>query len=230
MTSAPRVSVIIPCYNHAAYLPESLGSVLSQTVPLHEVIVIDDGSSDGSAEIAGAFAPSVTVVSQPNSGIAAARNAGLQLARGDYIAFLDADDVWPADSLAARLAAFALDPATEVVFGLVEQFLSPELDAEARMRLHCPPGLSPARLAGCMLAQKRTIDRIGLFDTSLKVGETMDWVARLNSDGAHSTIINQLVLRRRIHGSNTVLTHSVPSDYLQVLRASLKRRAAMEQS
>jgi glycosyltransferase involved in cell wall biosynthesis len=90
----PTVSVVIPCYNTERYLGDALRSVLTQDVPPLEVLVIDDGSTDGSAALAASFGPPVRVLSQPNCGVSAARNHGLREARGEWIAFLDADDVW----------------------------------------------------------------------------------------------------------------------------------------
>lgn len=221
----PRVSVIVPCHNHAAYLGECLASVLAQTRPADEIVVVDDGSTDDSAAVAAACTPAAVLLRQARGGIAAARNAGLRAASGDVIAFIDADDLWPADSLAVRLQRLLAEPAVEAVYGLVEQFHSPELDEDARARRHCPPGRQPGRLAGSLMIRRDTIDRIGHFDPAITMGETMDWVARLAADRAPVAALDALVLRRRIHGHNTVLSHG-PAEYLQVLRAALHRRAA----
>lgn len=89
-----KISVVIPCYNAAPWLRQTLDSVLSQTCPPHEVIVVDDGSTDESARIAGGFGSPVRVIQQENQGESVARNRGIEEASGDWIAFLDADDVW----------------------------------------------------------------------------------------------------------------------------------------
>jgi glycosyltransferase involved in cell wall biosynthesis len=94
-----RISVVIPCYNAAGYLADSLRSVLGQTLEPHEVIVVDDGSTDGSGETVRRLAPSARVLTQRNSGVSAARNAGVAAATGEAIAFLDADDLWDPDKL-----------------------------------------------------------------------------------------------------------------------------------
>ncbi|HWB16803.1 MAG TPA: glycosyltransferase family 2 protein [Vicinamibacterales bacterium] len=92
--SSPRFSVVIPCYNAAKFLPATLASVAAQTWPPHEVIVVDDGSTDDSARVAAAFDPAIRVVQQSNQGESVARNRGMDLATGDWVAFLDADDLW----------------------------------------------------------------------------------------------------------------------------------------
>ena len=88
------VTVIIPCYNGAAYLREAIDSALDQTHPPLEVIVIDDGSTDDSAAIAESYGPPVCVIRQENQGESVARNRGIDEAKGDWVAFLDADDLW----------------------------------------------------------------------------------------------------------------------------------------
>ncbi len=225
------VSVIIPVFNDVAYIEEALRSALGQTHAPFEVIVVDDGSTDGSADVARGFGDAVTVLSQANGGISAARNAGLAAATGEVIAFLDADDIWPLDSIALRLAPMQADPALAGAFGLVDHFLSPDMDAERRAQLHCPEGLSPARFAGAMLIRREVFDRIGVFDTGLKVGEMIDWAARLNDSGAKVALVEALVMSRRIHGGNTMISERTShGDYLKALRASLARKAAAKAS
>src|SRR5215203_2881736 len=111
------VSAIIPVYNSERYLAEAIESVLVQTYPSHEIIVVDDGSIDGSAQVAKRFGSAVRYVFQRQAGVGAARNHGVELAEGRFFAFLDADDLWTKDKLQLQLAAFAADPELEAVFG-----------------------------------------------------------------------------------------------------------------
>jgi glycosyltransferase involved in cell wall biosynthesis len=219
-------SVIVLCYNAAAYLAHAIGSILDQDHHPDEIIVIDDGSVDaGPADIVSRFGSRIRYHYQPHQGIAAARNRGVRLARAHCIAFLDADDLWPPLSLRVRLARLAASPKIDCVYGLVEQFISSEIDAAIRATLHCPVGAQPARLAGAMVVRKSAFDRIGVFDASLTLGETIDWVARFEEHGLLAVAVDEVVLRRRIHGMNTVIKERHrQSDYLKILKASIDRR------
>jgi len=115
MTDGPTVSVVIPVWNAARYLSETLRSVLRQTRPAEEIVVVDDGSTDESAAVAEEFGARVRVLRQENRGESAARNRGIEAAQGDWIAFLDADDLWHPDKLARQLAAVRADPAVDCV-------------------------------------------------------------------------------------------------------------------
>src|SRR5262249_22905464 len=151
-------------------------SVRAQAHGNLEIVVIDDGSTDATAEIAAAAG--VRLERQPQRGAGAARNAGLALARGDFVAFLDADDLWTEGRLAAQLRAAASHPGDDLFFGHVEHFISPEIDASKAAELHCPPGSQPAHLVGCLLARVSAFERVGGFREDLRVGEFVDWCAR----------------------------------------------------
>jgi glycosyltransferase involved in cell wall biosynthesis len=111
----PLVSIIMPCYNGEAFLAEAVGSVLGQTFRDFELIVVDDGSTDGSAGILARYGDPVRVMRQANRGVSAARNAGIEAARGNFIAFLDADDTWEPDFLEEMVKGMA-DPQTAIAY------------------------------------------------------------------------------------------------------------------
>ena len=224
--AAESISVVIPCHNDAPYLGDALASVVSQTVSVREIIVVDDGSTDGSADVARAAGDTVRLIMQPNLGVSAARNAGAAASVGTWIAFLDADDLWTSDSLEARLACAWEDPQIDCVFGAVEHFLSPDLPEAEAARLLCPAGAVAARFAGSMLVRRSVLEGIGGFDPRLRIGETIDLVARLTEHGAVTATAPRLVMRRRIHGQNMTIQKRVGhGDYLRVLKAKLDRQA-----
>ena len=103
----PTISVVIPTFNRGSILSDAINSALSQTTPPREIIVVDDGSTDNTAEVLARFGEKITLIHQPNSGVSAARNAGIEQARGDWIAFLDSDDVWRPDRVAILLQDIA---------------------------------------------------------------------------------------------------------------------------
>lgn len=110
MSASAPVSVVIPTYNCAPYLAEALESVFSQTALIHEVIVVDDGSTDRTREALAPFRGRIVLVEQANAGVSRARNVGIELASGEWVAFLDADDVWRPEKTARQLARLAREP------------------------------------------------------------------------------------------------------------------------
>ncbi|MBI5948597.1 MAG: glycosyltransferase family 2 protein [Chloroflexi bacterium] len=220
----PRVSVVIPVYNGERFLAAAIESVVAQAPAVAEVIVVDDGSEDGSAAVAENWGAPVRCIRIPHAGIGAARNAGIEAASGDFVAFLDADDLWTERRLAAQLAAFATEPALDMVFGLAEQFRDDRLPVTGMQ------GQGPAYIAGAMLIRAASLRRVGLFATGIRMGEFIDWYARAKDLGLKEALLPALVVRRRIHDENTGLREAANRlDYTRVLRAALERRRAAGQ-
>jgi len=116
------ISVIIPAYNHARYLAEAIDSVLAQTYAPLEIIVVDDGSTDGTPAVAASYGDRIRYIRQENAGVGAARNNGIAAARGEYLAFLDSDDIWLPEKLEREIALFDADPQLGFVHCGVEKF------------------------------------------------------------------------------------------------------------
>ena len=162
----PRlVSVVIPAHNAQRYLAPAIDSVLAQEYQDLEILVIDDGSSDATEAVARDY-DRVRCHRQRQQGAAAARNRGISLSRGEFIAFLDADDLWEPHKLRLQVAALAADAAVGVVFGHVRQFHSPELSATDRGRIHCPEAPMPGRLPSAALTRKAVFHQVGLFESA----------------------------------------------------------------
>jgi len=229
MTEGPLVSVIIPVYNYARYLAEAVESVLSQTYKQLEVIVVDDGSTDESGEVARSFADrGVRYCHQVNAGIGPARNTGVEVAQGDFIAFLDADDRWPVTKIERQLRAFESDPTLDMVFGQAAQLQNgPEWESGIKNQELGVASMVPGMVAGTMLIKRDAFSRVGKFQGDLKVGEFIDWYARAVELQIRSLVLPDLFLWRRIHDSNQgVRERQSVSDYARVLKASLDRRRA----
>jgi glycosyltransferase involved in cell wall biosynthesis len=220
-----RVSVMIGVYNGARYLGEAIESVLTQTYPEVELIVVDDGSDDGSGAIARSYEPRLRCVRQERGGMAAARNRAVQEATGSYFAFLDADDRFPPDKLERQLAVFDADPELDVVYGHVTEFLSPELDGAALELLREPKQDVPWPTPNLMLVKRDSFFRVGLFSTALRVGIGVDWYARATEHGLKSAIPPVVVLERRLHADNNgIRERQFKPQYLHVLKEALDRR------
>jgi glycosyltransferase involved in cell wall biosynthesis len=217
--AAVLLSVVIPAYNAAACLEEALRSVWEQDYRPLEVIVVDDGSTDRTAELARLFRPPVTVLVQPNAGAGAARNRGAAQAQGGLLAFLDADDLWTPHALTHLAGVLAADPGIDLACGRVIEFRR----TTSGQVVERPP--VAGILGGATLIRKSAFDRVGGFRTDLRVGEFIDWSARARELGLSTAVLPEPVLRRRIHAENTgVRQRHARADYATVVRDALKRR------
>jgi glycosyltransferase involved in cell wall biosynthesis len=223
----PPISAIIPCYNGDRYLAAAIQSVVSQSHPPAEVLVVDDGSTDRTAEVAKGFGGAVHYHRQAHAGSGAARNLGIELAAGDLLAFLDADDLWAEDKLEGQVAALRADPELDIVCGHAEQFVSPDLPAEARARLRVDERPMPSQLPGALLVRRPVFGRVGAYSTRYETATEMDWFMRATEHGVKTLMLPAVVLRRRVHGANHgIVRRDARQDYVRVLKAALDRRRA----
>lgn len=222
------ISVIIPAHNGERYLAAAIRSVLDQTLPPDEIIVIDDGSTDDSAAIARSFGPPVRVLTQANLGPAPARNLGVAHASGGLLAFLDADDLWTPDKLARQAQVLRDDPACEAVLGGVENFISPDL-GEAQHRLLAKAAAQTGDVhVGALLIRREAFRRIGDFDTRWRQTDFVEWWARAMRLNLCYVAVPELVLRRRLHADNlTRRERAGRLEYLPMLREQIAQRRAL---
>jgi glycosyltransferase involved in cell wall biosynthesis len=203
----------------------AIDSVLGQTHRALDVVVVDDGSTDATLDVTRSYAPDVRCVALPHRGLGATRNAGVRSVRGDYIAFLDQDDIWPEQKLELQLAAFRAHPSPDLVFGHVREFISPELEPQVANRLRCVPAPRPAALPGTMLAARASMAQVGLFPTRWISNDFMAWLLAARQLGLREVMLAGHVLSRRLHHSNFSHRAGVTrSEYLHVLKQSLDRR------
>lgn len=222
---SPLVSTIVPVYNGEKYVSEAIESILAQAYRPIETILVDDGSTDGTSEIAKRFSPNVKYWYQTNAGTGAARNRGIELAKGSFFAFLDADDLWLPDKLTVQMAAFHDDPETEIVFGYVKQFYSPELDDITKSKLRCPDKAMPGCLPCTMLIKRDAFFRVGLFETNWRLGQDVSWIIRAREHGLRAVMVPHLVYMRRLHKDNKgIINREFSKDRIRILKASLDRR------
>jgi glycosyltransferase involved in cell wall biosynthesis len=224
------ISVIIPVYNGERYLAEAINSVFAQTTPAAQIIVVDDGSTDTTRNVADSFGDQIQYVWQPNGGAAAARNHGLSRASGDYVAFLDADDLWLPEKLTIQIAALA-STQTDMVFGRVIEFYSPDVSSEIRNRIRCIDTPTLAYLPGTLFTTRDIFTRVGQLSIEWRVGEFIDWYLRASHLGFSTHNMDDVVLKRRLHHTNSGLSNrNVAVDYVRVVKAELDRRRAARNS
>lgn len=225
MTS-PLVSVILPVYNGEKYLAAAIESVLAQTYPAIEIICINDGSTDASESIIAQYGTRVQYIhGSHNEGIAIARNKGIAVARGEFLAFMDADDLWKPEKISLQMEALAHDPTLDIAFCSMQCFISPELPEAVRALRQCNPNPMPGYISAATLVRAAAFHTVGLFDPQWRVGEFIDWIARAKEHGLRSILVDQVLFLRRIHETNTGVTQR-PSrvDYLKIVKASLDRK------
>lgn len=207
-------------------MAEAIASVLAQTYQPLQVIVIDDGSTDASAARAQEFGVRVQYHFQVNRGTGAARNAGVTRAMGEYLAFLDQDDVWLEDKVTFQMSCLEQDPALDAVFGQVEQFYDNALAAPvARSKVQIAAGCLPSVL----LIKREAFGRVGLFETEYVLGEWANWYVRAVEAGIKMGMPARVVARRRIHAGNKgVLQADARVEYAKIMGAFLQRRRKRE--
>jgi glycosyltransferase involved in cell wall biosynthesis len=221
--SASLVSVVLPVHNGERYLADALDSVRAQTYRPFEVIVVNDGSTDRSEEIALRFG--VRCLSQPHRGTAAARNTGMEASRGAFIAHMDADDLWEPRKLALQAAALAVEPSLDAVSGHLSEFYSADLSEDLRGRLRQPRVGIAGHLLQAMLIRREAHFRVGPFETRWQVAQDMSWYMRAMDAGFRLKVLPDLVLRRRLHDRNKgVLRRDAAGQRFEILKAALDRR------
>lgn len=210
----PTVSVVIPTFNRRDYVQAAINSVIDQTYPNFEIIVVDDGSTDGTAAIlAGHTDNRVRVLRQPNSGRGAARNAGVSVSSGDYLAFLDDDDEFLPRKLEVQVAFLDRFPAVDLVSG---RYVTMDAQgaalnygqsyvAQVTTDLSVPDWLrSCPFLLQSILLRRRCWDVVGGFDPELRQAEDHDFFLRLAGHGCVMKQIDEPVFRYRYHSGNSV--------------------------
>ncbi len=219
------VSCIVPVYNGERYVTEAVDSILRQSWDALDVIVVDDGSTDDTVQALAPFEARVRVIRQDNAGPGAARNHGLEESRGEFVAFLDADDIWVDDKLEAQLALLRDRPEVDLCSGHLQSFWIPELDHErARFQDH-PYHREQPMLSPCTLLTRRSVfEALGGFDPALRTGEDTDWFIRFMRAGYRIETLPRLLLHRRQHTAN--LTREARPGYdgvLELIKRALDR-------
>ena len=221
------ISCIIPVFNGERYLQEALESIFNQSYRPLEVIVADDGSTDATAAVVASYGDRIRYLWQPNAGAPAARNLGLKAARGDFITFLDADDLWHPQKLARQMARFEARPELDLCIVHVQNFWTPELQEKAsRFADHPLAKPFPGYVAPALLARRALFNITGRFNPELHHGDLKDWFLRAAEHGAVIDVLTDILVCRRLHETNMSHHKAAVSreEHLQLVKASLDRR------
>lgn len=209
-----KTSVIIPTYNRAKYLPEAIDSVLNQTCQDFEIIVVDDGSTDETAEVVKSYIKStieIKYIQQENQGPGAARNSGIREAKGKYIAFIDSDEVWKPEKLEKQIKFLEKNPDYEMVYTDVYEFNNGAITKKSVLVTNDRgkmSGMIIGRLIiGCFISlstvtlRREVIDAVGVFNTDLMIAEDWDLWLRVASK-YKIWFIDEVLVGHRIHPHN----------------------------
>ena len=219
----PSISVIIPCYNRAALVGETLQNLLGQSLPPHEIIVVDDGSTDGSAEVVAAFGGKVRLIRQANAGPGAARNAGFEASTGRFIQFFDSDDLASRNKLAIQAAALERNPDADFAYA---PWVRAKIDGQ-RLTFDGPvmqagplpdwkPMLEWQMGAWCLVFQnclfrREAIERAGRFRTDLMPTEDSEFLVRILLAGARSVFTGECLVFYRVHNHHQITSSGLSS-------------------
>ncbi len=222
MNAAPQLSVIVPAYNGERHIAEAIASVRQQGHPTMEIIVVDDGSTDGTAQVVRSLAgPDLIYVHQANAGPAAARNHGVKLARAPIIAFIDADDIWTPDRIATQWPYMSPDSGIDVVLGLLQYFRE-SADAPGGREIVDPFFLF---VVGCGLYRREVFDRTGMLPEDMQFAEDVDWFNRMRESGIAIKVLDSVaVLYRRHEGNMTRRQDPARRGFIDAVHRSLVRR------
>jgi len=223
----PLISCIVPVFNGERFLPEALESIWKQTYFPLEIIVVDDGSTDGTPKIVNRYRDRVRYLKQENAGPSAARNSGIGAARGEFVAFLDVDDLWLPAKLTRQMAQFQSRPEADCCVTNIQNFWAPELrEEQEKFRHHRISRAVPGYVAQTLLARRAIFEKVGLFNTALRYGEAAEWFLRAGEHGTVTVLLDEVLVYRRLHQVNETRLQAaaVRDTFLEIVKASLERR------
>jgi len=223
-----RVSVVIAVCNSEPYIAETVDSLLTQRRAPEQIVVVDDGSRDGSSAILKEYGDKIVYLPQPNRGQAAAVNRGIAACDGDVLGFLDHDDLWSPHKLARQLEILEADATLEAVFGLVRQFVSPDVPEHLRKSYKPASEILNGETKICMLIRRSAFDRVGPFDETLPATFFIEWLGRAKQKNLKSTMPQEIFASRRLHLTNgrRIMAAEQDAETLLALRRVISARRA----
>ncbi len=226
MSDEPLISIVVPAYNAEAFVADAIGSILAQNHRPLEVIVVDDGSTDDTAAIVAGFG-GVRLHRQANAGPPVARNRGLDLASGEFVSFLDADDLFEPDMIERQLPRLRNNSAVDVVLGGLRHFEQTSATAGPPRGEPVPSDELLTLQLSCGLFRRAVFEQVGRFDPDLRQCDDWDWFMRARELGVGLLLHRDVVVNHRLHDANITRDRAAVTRYqAMVFKLSLQRRRA----
>lgn len=225
------MTTIIPVKNGAAFIADALDSIARQALSPDEILIVDDGSTDNTANIVSQYAgsnPAIRLLEGPGKGPGPARNVALKQARGDIITFLDADDLWPADKLQVQIARMMQEPRVDVVSGYVRYFDKLDRDTLAPADESRTNDIFHVHL-GAAIFRRAVFEELGEFHEEMTYSEDVDLILRIRESDFAMTILDHITLyyRRHEHAMTAKITQDEARSFnMAIMRSMMRRKAA----
>jgi glycosyltransferase involved in cell wall biosynthesis len=223
--STPAIAVVMPVWNGRAFLAEALASVRAQSYAPREILIVDDGSTDGSGELAATLLPEARVLRQDNAGIAVALGRGVHETAAEIVSFLEADDVWLPEKLAREAAFFGAHPDVAWTLCHADIFLEPGCARPAWLRPSYLGVPSVVAFTSALAVRRSAFAHAGGFDPSYRYGQDTEWMMRAQAAGLRRGTLPDVLVRRRIHHRNLSAVPRHAAAMLRVARAAVRRHA-----
>lgn len=219
----PLISVILPVFNGEKYVEQAVESVIAQEYEPLELIVVNDGSVDNTERVLEKYKGKIRYYYQQNKGVSAARNKGLEVAMGEFITFIDADDTWPPGKIDLHLSEFEKNDSIGISIGLSYKCIYEDLHEIEIEEAH--RSASFHLLLGSSLTKKSMFDRVGFFDEDLLLGQDTDWFFRARELNVSIAVIKKVVLYYRKHENNRTNNKQLFNYYVfKVLKKAKDRK------
>lgn len=227
MSQQPTIDVIIAVYNGEKFIQEAINTVREQTWSSLNIIVADDGSDDQTVSILERMAQQdhrITLIKRPHAGVSATLNAAIKQSTADYVAFLDADDLWHHQKLEKQMHCL-INSDYDLCFSMMQEFESFDKGVETRQKARNGPLKGYSKSA--FLGRRSLFEQFGHFNEDVAIGDFVEWFSRVIRDGAGSSMLDEILTYRRIHHHNT--TRSVQKNaFLSLLKKHLEEKRQTE--
>lgn len=222
-----KISVILPIYNGEQYLLEAIQSVTSQNFSITEILIVDDGSTDGTSRLIKQLDIDIPIryFYQENKGPAFARNVGIKNATGDWLCFIDSDDIWPHDKIKSTLEFLKHNSEVDVLWGMTKFFFESKELKSKYLRSEIAEDPLFNTYLGAAFFRKDVFDKVGNFDITLKYCEDLDWYLRALEKKIRLVKTSNIGLLYRIHSNNSTHDHfSLNRNLIRMLRNKINRK------